>query len=82
MDVLWFRLSRRPDDRPTTMGRIDAGRIFVMLTAATTGSAASSSRKGSIDEVRARGLERSGPRSPRLRRSCADRVGELATGTR
>src|SRR5262245_5471754 len=27
IDVLWFRLSRRPDDRAETMGRFDAGRI-------------------------------------------------------
>src|SRR5262249_32159802 len=31
MDVLWMRLSRRPDDPGQTLGRIDTGRIFVML---------------------------------------------------
>jgi hypothetical protein len=31
MDVLWMRLSRRPIDPAQTLGRIDAGRIFVML---------------------------------------------------
>ena len=31
MDVLWFRLSRRPGDPEDPMGRFDPGRIFVML---------------------------------------------------
>src|SRR5438128_2777470 len=31
MDVLWMRLSRRPTDPEQTLGRIDAGKIFVML---------------------------------------------------
>ena len=31
MDVLWFRLSRRPTDPVDPMGRFDAGRIFIML---------------------------------------------------
>src|SRR5207237_529908 len=31
MDVLWMRLSRRPGDPGQTLGRVDTGRIFVML---------------------------------------------------
>jgi len=31
MDVLWFRLSRRPSDPVDPVGRFDAGRIFIML---------------------------------------------------
>ena len=31
MDVLWMRLSRRDDDPGQTLGRIDAGRMMVML---------------------------------------------------
>ena len=31
MDVLWMRLSRRPTDPGQTLGRVDAGRILVML---------------------------------------------------
>src|SRR5713101_5849533 len=30
MDVLWFRLSKRPDDRAASMGRFGDGRIFVL----------------------------------------------------
>jgi 2-polyprenyl-6-methoxyphenol hydroxylase-like FAD-dependent oxidoreductase len=31
MDVLWFRLRRTPEDPAATMGRFDAGRIFIAL---------------------------------------------------
>jgi 2-polyprenyl-6-methoxyphenol hydroxylase-like FAD-dependent oxidoreductase len=31
MDVLWFRLSRKPGDPADPMGRFDTGRIFSML---------------------------------------------------
>ena len=31
IDVLWMRLSRQPDDPDRTVGRFDAGRIFVMI---------------------------------------------------
>lgn len=31
MDVLWMRLSKRADDPPNTLGRINAGRILVTL---------------------------------------------------
>ena len=43
MDVLWFRLPKTPSDPDETVGRFDAGRIFVCSTAATTGNARSSS---------------------------------------
>src|SRR5262249_58642961 len=31
MDVLWLRLSKHTNDPAQTLGRIDAGRIFIML---------------------------------------------------
>ena len=31
MDVLWFRVSRRPDDGEQTLGRIIRGKMMVML---------------------------------------------------
>jgi 2-polyprenyl-6-methoxyphenol hydroxylase-like FAD-dependent oxidoreductase len=38
MDVLWFRLSRSPDDPIATMGRFGAGRIFIMINRSTAGA--------------------------------------------
>jgi 2-polyprenyl-6-methoxyphenol hydroxylase-like FAD-dependent oxidoreductase len=31
MDVLWIRLSKRPEDGSAVLGRIQAGRLFIML---------------------------------------------------
>ncbi len=31
IDVLWFRLSRKPDDPEATMGRFDVGRVVVLI---------------------------------------------------
>jgi 2-polyprenyl-6-methoxyphenol hydroxylase-like FAD-dependent oxidoreductase len=56
MDVLWFRLSRRPDDKVETGGRFLPGRIFVMLNRGEYWQCAYVIPKGSIDEVRSKGL--------------------------
>jgi 2-polyprenyl-6-methoxyphenol hydroxylase-like FAD-dependent oxidoreductase len=77
MDVLWMRLSRRPDDPGQTLGRVDTGRIFVMLNREDYWQCAFVIPKGGFDEIRARGL-------PALRQEIAglapylrDRVDEL-----
>jgi 2-polyprenyl-6-methoxyphenol hydroxylase-like FAD-dependent oxidoreductase len=57
MDVLWFGLSRRPDDPAETMGRFGGGRIFIMLNRGDYWQCGFVIRKGSIEQVRARGLE-------------------------
>ena len=77
MDVLWMRLSRRPGDPGQTLGRVDTGRIFVMLNRDDYWQCAFVIPKGGFDEIRARGL-------PALRKEIAglaphlrDRVDEL-----
>ena len=56
MDVLWLRLPRRPDDPHQVLGRIDAGRIFVMLDRGDYWQCAYVIPKGGNDALRARGL--------------------------
>ncbi|HXC90478.1 MAG TPA: FAD-dependent oxidoreductase [Stellaceae bacterium] len=56
MDVLWMRLSRRPDDPGQTLGRIDAGRILVMLNREDYWQCAFVIAKGGFDEIRRAGL--------------------------
>jgi 2-polyprenyl-6-methoxyphenol hydroxylase-like FAD-dependent oxidoreductase len=77
MDVLWMRLSRRSGDPGQTLGRVDTGRIFVMLNREDYWQCAFVIPKGGFDEIRARGL-------PALRQEVAglapylrDRVDEL-----
>jgi len=56
MDVLWMRLSRRSDDPGQTLGRVDAGRIFVMLNRGEYWQCAFVIPKGGHDEICRRGL--------------------------
>lgn len=56
MDVLWMRLSRAESDPPMTLGRIEAGKILVMLNRGTYWQCAFIIPKGGFDEIQARGL--------------------------
>jgi 2-polyprenyl-6-methoxyphenol hydroxylase-like FAD-dependent oxidoreductase len=56
IDVLWFRLSRRPDDRRNPLGNFDRGKIFVMLDRGEYWQCAFVIPKGGYDEIRQRGL--------------------------
>jgi 2-polyprenyl-6-methoxyphenol hydroxylase-like FAD-dependent oxidoreductase len=56
MDVMWMRISRRPNDRGQTFGHIDRGRILVLLNRDTYWQAAYVIPKGEADRIRERGL--------------------------
>jgi 2-polyprenyl-6-methoxyphenol hydroxylase-like FAD-dependent oxidoreductase len=77
MDVLWFRLSRRPDDPEATMGRFDVGRIFVLINRGEHWQCGYVIAKGSADEIRGRGLAAFRASVGRLVPFAADRTGEL-----
>jgi 2-polyprenyl-6-methoxyphenol hydroxylase-like FAD-dependent oxidoreductase len=57
MDVLWFRISRKPRDPAQTMGRFDAGRIFISINRGDYWQCGFVIPKGQFEEVRQRGLE-------------------------
>jgi len=77
MDVLWFGLPRRPGDPGETMGRFGAARIFIMLNRGDYWQCGFVIRKGSIDEVHARGLDAFRDAVAKAAPFTADRVGEL-----
>jgi 2-polyprenyl-6-methoxyphenol hydroxylase-like FAD-dependent oxidoreductase len=56
MDVLWFHLPRSSDAGVQTLGRIEAGRIFIMLDRGDYWQCGFVIPKGAFDAVRARGL--------------------------
>ena len=57
MDVLWFRLPKVSGDAAAqTLGRIEAGRIFIMLDRGEYWQCGFVIAKGTLDEIRARGL--------------------------
>src|SRR5690348_3030168 len=79
MDVLWLRISKRPSDPGQTLGRIEAGHVFIMLDRNDYWQCAYVIAKGGIDEVHARGLDAFRTDIARLAPYLRDRVHELAT---
>jgi 2-polyprenyl-6-methoxyphenol hydroxylase-like FAD-dependent oxidoreductase len=77
MDVLWLRLSRRPGDPGAVLGRVDAGRILVMLDRGDYWQCAFVVPKGGLEEVRRRGLPAFREELARLAPFLRGRVGEL-----
>ena len=57
MDILWFRISRRPDDTTETFGHMEAGMMLVMLNRNDYWQCAYVIPKGGIDSVKAKGLD-------------------------
>jgi 2-polyprenyl-6-methoxyphenol hydroxylase-like FAD-dependent oxidoreductase len=57
IDVLWFRLPRRPADRPT-FGRLAAGHLLVLIDRGEYWQVAYVIAKGALDELRQAGLDR------------------------
>jgi 2-polyprenyl-6-methoxyphenol hydroxylase-like FAD-dependent oxidoreductase len=79
MDVLWLRLSKHPTDPAQILGRIDAGRVFIMLDRNDYWQCAFVIPKGGIDEVHASGLDAFRAEIVRLASFLQDRVQELTT---
>ena len=79
MDVLWLRVSKHTSDPGQTLGRVDAGRIFIMLDRNDYWQCAFVIPKGGIDEVHAHGLEAFRADIVQLAPFLQNRVHELAT---
>jgi 2-polyprenyl-6-methoxyphenol hydroxylase-like FAD-dependent oxidoreductase len=77
MDVLWMRLSRRSSDPAQTLGRIDTGRIFVMLNREEYWQCAYVIPKGQFGDIRGRGLPALREEITGLAPYLRDRVDEL-----
>jgi 2-polyprenyl-6-methoxyphenol hydroxylase-like FAD-dependent oxidoreductase len=77
IDVLWMRISRRPTDRRNPLGRFDRGRVFIMLDRGDYWQCAYVIPKGSIDEIRGRGIEALRADIAAIAPFFADRVAEL-----
>ena len=78
MDVLWFRLSRRPEDPPNLMGIFLPRRIFVMLNRDSYWQCGYVIAKGTGEEIRAQGIEAFRESVARIVPYARDRVGELS----
>ena len=79
IDVLWFRISRRPQDPAQALVRFDAGSIVVMLDRGEYWQCAFVIAKGALDQVRARGLDAFRATLARLMPFAAERMHEIAS---
>lgn len=78
MDVLWYRLSRHADDPDETFGHIEAGQMMVMLNRGDYWQCAFVIAKGSIDQLKARGLPAFRDRVAAMSPFVRDRLDEIA----
>jgi len=79
IDVLWFRMRRKSDDRTETIGLFEAGRIFIMINRGDYWQCAYVIPKDSFEAVRRAGLAQFCAQLVRTVPLFADRVGELAS---
>jgi len=77
IDVLWMRLSKNPGDPTQSAGRINYGRMLVMLDRGDYWQCAYVIRKGGFDAIRERGIERFRDEIVRIAPFLRDRVAEL-----
>jgi 2-polyprenyl-6-methoxyphenol hydroxylase-like FAD-dependent oxidoreductase len=77
MDVLWMRISRRPNDPGQTFGHAEAGKVFVMIAREDYWQCGFVIPKGAADELRKRGIEQFREEVASLQPFLRDRVNEL-----
>ena len=77
MDVLWFGVSRAPSDPEASMGRFDAGRIFVLINRDRYWQCGYVIPKGTLERLRAAGIEAFRETVAQAAPWARDRVGEL-----
>jgi 2-polyprenyl-6-methoxyphenol hydroxylase-like FAD-dependent oxidoreductase len=79
IDVLWFRLPRRPTDAPQSFGRLAAGHLLVLIDRGDYWQVAYLIAKDSFDQLQRQGLERLRASVAELVPFLADRVEALET---
>jgi 2-polyprenyl-6-methoxyphenol hydroxylase-like FAD-dependent oxidoreductase len=77
MDVLWFRLSRKPNDNTDSFGHVEAGMMMVMLDRGDYWQCAYVIPKGGIERVKATGLDAFREAVLQMSPFLQDRIGEL-----
>ena len=77
MDVLWFRLPRRPEDSTEPLGVFEPGHVLVLIDRGDTWQCGYVIPKGSLDRLRQAGLEAVRDAVAALAPAVADRVGDI-----
>ena len=77
MDVLWFRLPRRPDDPRDPLGIFRSGHILVLIDRGDSWQCGYVIPKGSIDRLRQAGVQAVRDAVARMAPIVADRTGDI-----
>jgi 2-polyprenyl-6-methoxyphenol hydroxylase-like FAD-dependent oxidoreductase len=77
IDVLWFRISRKPDDPANVLGNVNYGKALILIDRSDYFQAGLIIKKGTYDEVKARGLDALREDIGRIAPFLQDRVSEL-----
>jgi 2-polyprenyl-6-methoxyphenol hydroxylase-like FAD-dependent oxidoreductase len=77
IDVLWFRLSRRPGDPEQVLGNVNYGRVLILINRGDYFQAGFIVPKGSFEDVKQKGLEAFQDLIWRIAPYLGDRVNEL-----
>ncbi len=79
MDVLWFRISRKPSDPQESFGRMEAGQILVLIERGTHWQCGYVIAKGSLGTLKTENVDLLRQRIAALAPFLADRVAEIAS---
>jgi 2-polyprenyl-6-methoxyphenol hydroxylase-like FAD-dependent oxidoreductase len=79
IDVLWMRISRRPDDPAQTFGHVEPGKILVMLDRTEYWQCAYVIAKGAATSMKQQDISRFREEIAAMSPFLRDRVGELRT---
>jgi 2-polyprenyl-6-methoxyphenol hydroxylase-like FAD-dependent oxidoreductase len=79
MDVVWLQLSKRPSDTSQAFGRIQAGKLLVMLDRGDYWQCAYIIPKGGFEDLQRRGLAAFRQSIVEINPALADRVAEITS---
>ena len=77
IDVLWFRISRRPSDPAEVLGNVNYGKMLILIDRSDYFQAGLIIKKGSYDAIQAQGLDEFRATIRRIAPYLGDRVNEL-----
>jgi 2-polyprenyl-6-methoxyphenol hydroxylase-like FAD-dependent oxidoreductase len=79
IDVLWFSLPRRPDDRADTFGSLDGGKLLILINRGEYWQCGFVIEKGTLEQRRRAGLAVFRDEIAALQPRLADRVGLITS---
>jgi 2-polyprenyl-6-methoxyphenol hydroxylase-like FAD-dependent oxidoreductase len=77
IDVLWFRISRQPHDPQQVLGNINYGKALILINRGDYFQAGLIIRKGTLEHIKAEGLDAFRQNIAQIAPYLRDRVGEI-----